>query len=259
MERVKKISYILLFLIIVVGLIILLVKFFSPYYTIESRVKDVKKYKGVDGADAIGWLRVQGTNIDFPIVYYYNTDVTDPTNDLGWNFNQDTELTKKTTLFSHNVLNVSSNPIITDKNHRRFEQLMSFIYPSFVKKNKYIQYTVGGKDYLYKIYAISFQNEDSIDYEVTSFSSEQAIEYIESVKKNSYFEFDTDVVETDDLLTLVTCTRFFGATSEYSFVVDARRVREKEKIKNYGITEKKSYNRIKKIMEGEEADDKKTV
>lgn len=255
MEKVKKSTYILLFLIIVVGLIVLFIKYFSPYYMIESRVKKVESYKGPDGTKAISWLRVQGTNIDFPIVYYYDADVTDPTNDLGWNFLNEKELNRKVTLFSHNVLNVSSNPIIADKSHHRFEQLMSFIYPSFTEKNKYIQYTVGGKDYIYKIYSISFQKEETVDTEKENYTNEELAEYIEKAKKKSYFKFDTDVVETDDLLTLVTCTRFFGSTSEYSFVVDARRVRNKEKIKNYGITEKKSYNRIKEIMEGDKNDE----
>lgn len=254
MEKVKKSTYILLFLV-VVGFIVLIIKYFSPYYTIESRINDIKKYKGYDGTKAIGWLKVQGTNIDFPIVYYYDTDVTDPTNDLGWSFIREDEMNRKITLFSHNVLNVSSNPIIADKNHHRFEQLMSFIYPSFVEKNKYIQYTVNGKDHLYKIYGISFQKENTVDTEKSDYTNQEIAEYIEKTRKKSYFKFDTDVVETDDLLTLVTCTRFFGSTTEYSFVVDARRVRDKEKIKNYGITEKKSYNRIKEIMEGEKKDE----
>ncbi len=251
----KKLGYSLLFLVIIGGLIILLMKYFSPYYVIKDRVNDVKKFKGVKNENAIGWLRVQGTNIDFPIVYYDDTDVTDPTNELGWNVLNEKELSRKTTLYSHNVLNVSSNPIIADKSHKRFEQLMSFIYPNFVEKNKYIQYTVGGENYLYKIYAISFKKEDTIDAETPIMTNDGVRQYFEKALNDSYFEFDTDVKETDDLLSLVTCTRFFGSTTEYSFVVDARRVRSKESVKNYGITEKKSYNRIKKIMEGEKEDE----
>lgn len=252
-----KLGYSILFLVIIIGLIILLIKYFSPFYTIQSRVDNIKNYKGNDGEDAIGWLRVQGTNIDFPIVYYDDTDVTNPDHDLGWSFYNDKMLTKKVTIYSHNVLNVSSNPIIADKNHGRFEQLMSFIYPSFLEKNKYIQYTVGGKDYLYKIYAVSFQEEEKVNNEKPLNTDTQVSDYIEKTKENSYFEFDTDVKPSDNLITLVTCTRFFGPTSEYSFVVDARLVRDKEKVKNYGITEKKSYNRIKKIMEGAKEDEEK--
>lgn len=247
----KKIVYFILLLIILIGLIILLINYFSPYYEVEDRTDKVKNYKGLSEENALGWLRVQGTNIDYPVVYYYDTDVTDPTYDLAWSFSNDYKLTKKVTIFSHNVLNVSSNPLIANENHRRFEQLLSFIYPSFLKNNKYIQYTVGGKNYLYEIYAVSFQKENQVEYENANISNIDAKKYIEKEIENSYFKFDTDVKETDDLITLVTCTRFFGSTTEYSFVVDARRVRDDEKIKNYGITEKKSYNRIKKIMEGD--------
>ncbi len=254
-KKNSKLGYSILLLIIIIGIIILFIKYFSPYYLIQDRVDNIKKYKGNDDEDAIGWLRVQGTNIDFPIVYYDDTDVTNPDHDLGWSFSKDKTLTKKVTIYSHNVLNVSSNPIITDKNHSRFEQLMSFIYPSFLEKNKYIQYTVGGKNYLYKIYAVSFQKEEEVNEEKPLITDTQISEYIEKEQKNSYFKFDINVKPSDDLISLVTCTRFFGPTSEYSFVVDARRVRNEEKVKNYGITEKKSYNRIKKIMEGEKEDD----
>ena len=252
----SKIMYPIMLIIILGGMIVLLINYFSPFYQVKPRTDNIKNYKGVNGEKAIGWLRVQGTNIDFPIVYYYDTDVTDPTYDLGWNFTNYKELTKKVSLYSHNVLNVSSNPLITNKNHRRFEQLMSFIYPSFLEKNKYIQYTVGGKDYLYKIYSVSFQKEEDVDYKKAELTEKEAQEYIDNSLKKSYFKFDTDVNKKDDLLSLVTCTRFYGSTTEYSFVVDARRVRDNEKIKNYDITEKKSYNRIKEIMEGDKENEK---
>ena len=41
--------------------------------------------------------------------------------------------------------NVSSQPLIGDKNQGRFEQLMAYIYYDFVKENKYIQYTINNK------------------------------------------------------------------------------------------------------------------
>ena len=253
----KKFISIILLLVIIIGFIILLIHYFTPYYKIEDRVKKKDDFKGINNEDAIGWLRIQGTNIDFPIVYYDSTDVSDPTYELGWSYSNDKKQTKKITIFSHNVLNVSSNPLITNENHKRFEQLLSFIYPSFVKENKYIQYTVGNKNYLYKIYGISFQYEKKLDYKNTNPTKKEASKYIKKTKEQSYFNFNTDVKDTDKLLTLVTCTRFFGETTDYSFVVDARMVRKNEKIKNYGITEKKSYNRIKKIMKGDDDDEEK--
>lgn len=252
LKYLKTIVYI--FLIIFIGLTI--TTLFKSYYRVENRNKKINDFKEINNIKPLGWLRVQGTNIDFPIVYYNDLDVTNPKYELGWNYSEDRKLMKKITLFSHNVLNVSSTPLITDKNHKRFEQLLSFIYTDFVKKNKYIQYTVGGKDYLYKIYGISFQEEETLDYLNTNISTKDEKEYINKVIKDSYFKFDVGIKETDNLITLVTCTRFFGNTTKYSFVVDARMVRKNEKIKNYKVTEKKNYKKIKKTLEGDVEDEK---
>lgn len=251
-SKIKIVFSLIFFLFIIVGIFLLLKNWLFPYYKVEERKEQLKSFTGINKEKALGWLRVQGTDIDFPIVYYNDTDVTDPTYEIGWNFSDNNTLAKKITLFSHNVLNVSSNPIIKDKNHKRFEQLLSFIYTDFVKENKYIQYTIDGKDYLYKIYAISFQKEKNLEYKDDNPSNESLKKYINNAQKNSYFKFKTDVKETDKLITLITCTRFFGQTTEYSFVVDARMVRKGERIKNYDVTEKNSYNKIKKIMEGDD-------
>lgn len=255
-KRKKTIIVLFIFVLLMIFFFFffLIIKKLSPFYEIEDRTKKVQNYKGRSGESAVGWLKVQGTNIDFPIVYYDDTDVTDPTYDLGWTDLDYNNFPKRLTIFSHNVLNVSSNPLIANKDHRRFEQLLSFIYPNFLKSNKYIEYSTKKHNYLYKIYAVSFQTEQ--EFELLQDKKIENKEYIKKTKENSYFKFNTDVNKNDKLLTLVTCTRFFGATSDYSFVVDARRVRKEEKIKNYGIFEKMSYNRIKKIMEGEDEDEK---
>lgn len=253
-----KLKYrkIIIYTILIALVILTITILFQSYYKVENRTKKINGYKEFDKVKPLGWLRVQGTNIDFPIVYYNDLDVTDPKYELGWNYSEDRELTKKITIFSHNVLNVSSTPLIANKNHKRFEQLLSFIYTDFAKKNKYIQYTVGGKDYLYKIYGISFQEEESLEYLNTDINGKEAKEYIHKTLDDSFFKFDVDVKETDHLITLVTCTRFFGNTTKYSFVVDARMVREKEKIKNYQVTEKKNYKKIRKTLEGDVEDEK---
>lgn len=252
-----KLKYpkIIIYTILIALAILTITILFKSYYKVENRTRKINGCKEFDKVKPLGWLRVQGTNIDFPIVYYNDLDVTDPKYELGWNYSEDRKLTKKVTIFSHNVLNVSSTPLIADKNHKRFEQLLSFIYTDFVKKNKYIQYTVGGKDYLYKIYGISFQEEETLDYLNTNINKEEEKKYIDKVINDSYFKFDVDVKETDHLITLVTCTRFFGNTTKYSFVVDARMVRKNERIKNYKVTENKSYKKIKKTLEGDVEDE----
>lgn len=253
--KLKIIIYFVIILIILVfgylGYI-----FFKPYYQIEDRVNSIENFKGNSSEKPLGWLRVQGTNIDFPIFYYYDlNDVSDATYELGWTYLDDKSLTQKITIFSHNVLNVSSKPLITASEHKRFEQLLSFVYTDFVKENKYIEYTIDGNNYLYKIYGISFQKEENLNYRNANLDKNELNDYIDNTKKNSYFDFDVDVNENDNLITLITCTRFFGDTTKYSFVVDARMVRDGERIRNYELEETNKYQNIKKTLKGDVDDE----
>ena len=240
------------FIVLIVVSILCVALYFLlvPYYRVDSRISNIKNFSKKSGITPLGWIKVQGTNIDYPIVYYYDVDdIGDPTYNIAWNFSNQKKLASRTVVLSHNMKNVSSNPIIGDKNHERFEQLMAYIYYDFVKENKYIQYTVDGKDYLYKIYGISFQLEN--DIELGNIKKDKIDDYIKFTKNNSYFDFDVNVNKNDKLITLITCTRFFG-DSDYSFVVDARKVRKNEQIKNYTVKEKKNYKKIKKILKGDD-------
>lgn len=226
----------------------------QTYYKIEERSKEIEEYsKGHQDNKAIGWVRVQGTNIDYPIIYASTeTPVEKLLDDFTWVVDDAKELTNRVFILGHNIRNVSSNPLIADKNHTRFEQLPSFMYLDFAEKNKYIQYTINGKDYLYKIFAVSIVNDLGLSYETDNVPKEELKEYIEFSLENSFYDFDIDVDENDNILTLATCTRFYGTTGEYTYKIDARMVRENEKIKNYSVKENKNYKEIKEIMKGGE-------
>lgn len=235
----------------IICIIVLIGALLHKYYPIKDRVKNIEKYSKFS-SKPVGWLRVQGTNIDMPIVYHESdVDLTNPEYDLGWTYSKYKTLPNRMVVVSHNVLNVSSTPIIGDKNHRRFEQLMSYVYYDFVKENKYVQYTTKGKNYLYKIYAISFQKENDVYLE--DMKQKDISIYASQQKQQSYFNFKVDVKDDDKLITLITCTRFFG-NADYSFVVDARKVRNGESVRNYSVYKNTNYNKIEKKLKG---DDKK--
>ena len=65
-----------------------------------------------------------------------NNDVEDPTYNIGWSFENYKKQEEKMIVYSHNMKNVSSQPLINDSTHQRFEPLMGFIYKSFVDNNK---------------------------------------------------------------------------------------------------------------------------
>ena len=242
-------------LILIVCVIILIIYIIKPYYKVENRIDKINEFS-MDNTNSnpLGWLRIQGTNIDFPIMYYYDIedDIENPNYNIGWNFENQTKLSNRSVILSHNVLNVSNKPLIANKNHHRFEQLMSFIYYDFVKKNKYVQYTIDKKNYLFKIYAVYLDKEENLNFD--NIKTTQKKSYISQAEKNSYFDFDVDVNKKDKLLTLITCTRFYG-NKDYSFVIEARKVRKKELKINYKVTKKNNYKGIEKILNGDESNE----
>ena len=221
-------------------------------YKVDDRIDKLNNYDKLS-KKPVGWLIVQGTNIDFPVLYSDDAlEISNPKYELGWTYSTGEELANHIVVMSHNIRNVSNKPIIGDKKHRRFEQLMAYIYYDFVKDNKYIQYTTNNKNYLYKVYGVYLKRTS--DVELYDIDKKDIKKYYQGVKKDSYFDFSVDMNENDKLLTLVTCTRFYGE-EEYSFVVEARRVRKYELPLNYKVKKNKKYDEIEKTLEGVDNDE----
>ena len=98
----------------------------------SAKIKEAESY----GDDVTGWLRVEGTNIDLALVARNNEmDISNTDYEYAWTNSYPDLNSNHFTYISHNVRNVSSNPIIGDDSMTYFEQLMSFIYPEFIKEN----------------------------------------------------------------------------------------------------------------------------
>lgn len=215
---------------------------YIDYYSIESRISKIKDTKIAD-SPAIGWVRVQGTNIDTPMVI--RTDEVEES--VGYNYLWLSEYyfenENRKVIYGHNIRNVSSYPEVGNTEHIKFEQLVSFAYYDFAKENLYIQFSDGNDEALYKIYAVTFNNLG--DEYGQSYKKENLDNYIKEVKYNSIYNYDVDVTKDDELISLITCTRYFGKYEKTQFKVDARRVRENEKINKYSVESNSNYDIIK--------------
>lgn len=250
MKKKKKKQKKILFVIACISLILICLLAIrianqKEYYSINPRTNNIAKFNK-EYEEVIGWLRVQGTNIDYPVIDLSKLgENEEPTYDYVWKNTSDVKLEDKVTIVGHNIRNVSNKPLITNKEHTRFEQLLSFIYHDFVKENEYIQYTVDGKNYLYKIYAVTFSNEESENDHLTFTSKKEKKQYIDQVRENSLFDYNIKVNEDDKLISLVTCTRMFGyENADVKFKVEGRLVREKENKKQYKVSISDNYDNI---------------
>lgn len=265
----KKQSQRIKTIVLVTGLLICCCIVFTLLFTInnsdkskfkvENRVSAIKNEKRKDVKESkyetIAWLRVQGTNIDTPVIGYSTVlalDEVDKEN-FAWNNVNEEKIFNQVVISGHNILNLSSKPMIGKEYFSRFDDLMAFVYEEFVSENKYIQYTVDGQNYIYKVFAVYFDYSYNMDLRHQgNYTKEEMNNYLEYVAKLNVYDFDIEVDESDRIITLTTCTRMFGPDNKKQIAVVARQVRENEKMNNYESKANEKYKEIKKIVKGDE-------
>lgn len=249
----SKVKSLMIFGVILIIVIILILFDIFKFFSFESRVSKLEEFKPVKNEEVLGWLQVSGTNIDYPILYNSSEFDVDEFNeyDFAWTNKNDELLTNRVVITGHNYLNVSANPIIGDKNHTRFEQLMGYVYPEFVEKNKYIVYTKNDVDYVYEIFSVGFYEDYEIKYSLTHMSYEELDKYLNNSLAGSFYDFDVDVTNEDFIISLVTCTRMFGVNDNRSLKIDARLVEDKMIYDNYDFSKNDNYDYIENaVMKG---------
>lgn len=214
--------------------------------------KEKKKEKDAKGYATIGWLRVQGTNIDAPIIKYDSMEGMEEVNkdDFLWNEYPVEKIQKRVNIQGHNILNLSAKPEIGLDYFTRFENLMSFVYIDFAKENQYIQYTVDGKNYLYQIFAVYFDEVYNLDlYNPNEYSDEEVESFIKRSLDKSLYKYDVEVNKDEKVISLITCTRMYG-NDKKQFIVVGKMIDSNSKTTNYKVEENSNYKEVKNLMKG---------
>lgn len=204
----------------------------------------VRQWQSSVNSDIRAWIKVPGTNIDYAVCYHPDVNYythrgyyKEPsTMGVVWTngnttFGTASQISNNTVLYGHNWTNISASPRIADPSDIMFAQLTSYHHLSVAQANPYIYYSTADADMTFKIFAC-FYTEVSFNY--ISASGGQWI--IDEARRRSRHNFDVDVNSSDKILTLSTCTRAYGQTSNQRFVVMARLLRSGETISPYTIT-----------------------
>ena len=157
--------------------------------------------------DTIGWLIVNNTNINYPVVqttnndYYLSHSFNRSKNYAGWvyadfrnNFKE--ELSKNTVIYAHGR-----------KDGVMFGSLMNTLKKNWYTKNEnqIIQFSTLKYNTMWQIFSI-YKIEAESYYITTDFSTETSFEeFINTMKSRSIYDFGTDVGANDKILTLSTC------------------------------------------------------
>lgn len=174
----------------------------DPYETLEINFDELIN----QNPDTVAWIKVNNTNINFPIVktdnnnFYLKHNFKKQYNSAGWIFadytnNFDT-LDQNTLVYGHNR-----------RNNTMFSSLKSLLDPEWFNKdsNKYFYFSSKDTNYIAKIFSVYKINQNKLVL-YNSFENEEAFnEFITTSKQKSVYNFNIDVSYKENLITLCTC------------------------------------------------------
>lgn len=185
----------------------------------QTKTIDFEKLKQIND-ETVAWIKVYGTNIEYPVVqskdndFYLKRNFNKKYNSGGWIFadykNKFDGTDKNIVIYGHNM-----------KDNSMFGTLKNILKEEWYNKEE--NYIIGliteqelRKYQVFSIYKI--QNEDY--YITTSFSDDEFIKFIETLKQRSIKDFNIEITAQDSLLTLSTCAN----NNKYRVVLHAKRI-----------------------------------
>lgn len=158
--------------------------------------------------DIVGWLKVNNTNIDYPVVkgtdndFYLKNDLYKQNDMNGWIYmdyrNSDKNLNQNTIIYGHNMY---YSGVMFGTLHKAANKSW---YTN--EENLRISFNTLYETMNWQIFSIYRVNKTS-DYLITEFATNQDfIDYINLIKGRSLNNFNVEVTTRDKILTLSTCT-----------------------------------------------------
>lgn len=170
------------------------------YEKVFEKLLDINK-------DTVGWLTVNNTNIDYPVVqytdndYYLNRDYYQNKNRHGWVFmdyrNNYSDLSDNTIIYGHNLAN-----------QKMFGTLRYALNSSWYMKtnNQVITLNTLDNNLKWKIISI-YKLPKTNDYLIANFSSpDEKLKFLKMITERSIYDFNEDYDEDTKILTLSTCS-----------------------------------------------------
>ena len=171
--------------------------------------------------ETVAWIKVNNTNIEYPVVkesnnsFYLNHSFDKSNNSAGWIFadyrNKFDNTDKNIVIYGHNM-----------KDNSMFGSLKNILNSDWYdnEENTNITLYTENEKCIYKVFSI-YKIESEDYYIKTEFSDDNNFEqFVNTIKKRSIKEFNTDVSKDDNILTLSTCAN----NNKYRVVLHAKKI-----------------------------------
>lgn len=165
-----------------------------------------------ENSDIIGWLEIEGTNINYPVLQAED-------NDYYLNHNYKNEKISSGSIFldkDYNFTKPSENLLIYGHRNKKglmFEDLIKYKEEKFYKEHSTIRFTTTKEDSTFEIISafnskVYYQNETDV-FKYYKFVNANNItdyyNYVENCKKMSIYDIEKTAQYGEQLLTLSTC------------------------------------------------------
>lgn len=185
--------------------------------TNEINIEDLKNQNN----DTVFYLKVNNTNISYPVVkysdnnYYLNHSFDKSNNSAGWLF---ADYTNKFDGTDKNIVVYGHNR----KDGSMFGTLKNVLDENWYNNtdNMDIIYIDSNGKHIYKVFSI-YKIEKEDYYITTQFNNEKEYEkFLTIIKNRSIKDFNVEVSENDNILTLSTCAN----NNRYRVVLHAKKI-----------------------------------
>ena len=195
--------------------------YYITFPLIDVNLKELKKKNN----DTIGWINVNNTNINYPIVHYTDNDYylhhsyDKKENEAGWIY-----------------LDYRNNKELTDKNniiygHYRKDKTMfatllnALEYNWYTNKdNHIIRISTENENSMWQIISVYKIPVESYYIKVNFTTNNDYQEFLDTITKRSIHNFNTETSANDKILTLSTCY-----SDDIRMVIHAKLIKKEQK------------------------------
>ena len=204
---IKRLIKIILIIIMIISFINILIWIFENNKTKDLTTK-AKKYINISNnstinpkikninEDIIGWIIVDNTNINYPIVQTNN-------NEYYLNHNLDKEYSSAGWIFMDSNNKLDDQNLIIYGHHRRDGSMFGSV-DRLINKNKLgkIKLIIDNKTYNYNIFSI-YKSEKDYNYRTRNYNNFN--KKIQEFKKRSITDYNVNITNKKQIITLSTC------------------------------------------------------
>ncbi|MBN1622992.1 MAG: class B sortase [Clostridia bacterium] len=172
-------------------------------YVIDLRKNPNSELLAIN-SDFVGWVKVEGTNVDYPVVkhsdndFYLNRDFYKEDNIAGSIYmdyrNFGNKLDGNIVIYGHNM-----------KNGTMFNSLNNYKDEGFFNDNMIITFSNLYETFEYEIFSVYWVSADDYKLEF-DFKSNDINEYYNFLKSESIFQRESVITDVNQIITLATCS-----------------------------------------------------